>query len=182
MDLLIENGTVLTMNDARDVIEDGAVAVKHGRIRAVGPAPDVHEQGGRDADRTVDAAGRAVLPGFVSAHSHVSDILLRGIGNDRSLCDWLFNVKIPGTARMTAEEHAIASALFCTEAMRSGLTAFVEFGVGSDVGYGDEVLESRCVRCRGDLERVRRITSRPGSPPCDTSTSHHRTPRPLSGR
>lgn len=143
MDLLIENGTVLTMNDARDVIENGAVAVEDGRIRAVGPTPDVHDQVGRDADRTIDAAGRAVLPGFVSAHSHVSDILLRGIGNDRSLYDWLFNVKIPGTARMTAEEHAIASALFCTEAMRSGLTTFVEFGVGSDVGYGDEVLESK---------------------------------------
>ncbi len=51
------------------LIEDGAVAVRGGRITHVGPTEEVERQV-RAAAR-LDAAGQVVLPGFVDAHTHV---------------------------------------------------------------------------------------------------------------
>lgn len=50
------------------IIPDGAVAVKEGRLIAVGPADAL---AGVRAARVVDARGTAVCPGFVDAHTHV---------------------------------------------------------------------------------------------------------------
>jgi 5-methylthioadenosine/S-adenosylhomocysteine deaminase len=140
-DLLITNGTVVTMNPQREVIEDGAVAVVDDEIAAVGRAGEIRAE--YDAARVIDAAGHAVLPGFISTHAHVSDILFRGMGNDRSLYDWLFNIFVPGISAMTPDEHAVASALYAAEGIRSGLTTVVEFGVGTLNGYEDDVLDEK---------------------------------------
>lgn len=125
VDYLIEGGTVLTQNGRRERLDDGAVAVEDGEIRAVGPTAELRDA--VDAAETIDASGHVVLPGLVDVHVHVSDILLRGYtGEDRGLFDWLHNVKSPGVAAMTPEDHRIAAALFCTEALRAGVTTFVE--------------------------------------------------------
>ncbi|WP_318571145.1 amidohydrolase family protein [Salinigranum marinum] len=122
-DLLVTNGRVVTQNAAREVIDDGAVAVAGDEIQAVGPAEEL----AADADRVVDAEGGAVIPGLVNPHTHVSDILLRGsFAEDRGLLDWLYNVKRPGTLAMTVDEHALAATLYCIEAIRAGVTTFVE--------------------------------------------------------
>jgi len=124
-DLLITNGRVLTQDPDRTVIEDGAVAVEGDRIAAVGPTDGV--AAGRDADRVIDAEGGAVIPGLINPHTHVSDVLLRGaFAEDRGLLDWLYNVKRPATLSMTPEEHATAARLYCVEAIRSGVSTFVE--------------------------------------------------------
>jgi 5-methylthioadenosine/S-adenosylhomocysteine deaminase len=124
-DLLIEDGTVVTQNPDREVIDDGAVAVEGDRILAVGEADALSEE--YDAAERIDATGKAVIPGLVNPHTHVSDILLRGsCGTDRGLYDWLFNIKQPGIAQMTPEEHEIAAALYCAEALTAGVTTFVD--------------------------------------------------------
>ncbi|MFF0312478.1 amidohydrolase [Streptosporangium sp. NPDC004379] len=56
------------MDPARPAAE--AVAVRDGRILAVGRAPEVLGAAGPDAE-TVDAAGRTVLPGFIDPHNHL---------------------------------------------------------------------------------------------------------------
>lgn len=124
-DRLVTNGTVVTQNADREVIEDGAVLVHDDEIAAVGPAEKLTAEYGYDD--VLDAEGGAIIPGLVNPHTHVSDILLRGaFAADRDLHDWLYNVKRPACAAMTANEHAVAAALYCTEAMRAGVTTFVE--------------------------------------------------------
>lgn len=125
-DLLISGGRVVTQDAERRVLDDGAVAIEGDRIAAVGPAAEVSAN--RDPVRTIDAAGHAVLPGLVTPHVHVSDILLRGgySGENRTLFDWLYNVKRPGVAAMTVEDHRIAAELYCSEAISAGVTTFVE--------------------------------------------------------
>ncbi|MEF8812623.1 MAG: amidohydrolase [Halovenus sp.] len=123
--VLVTNGQVVTQNPARDIIESGAVVVVDDTIEAVGPASELEAD--HDPDRIIDADGGAIIPGLINAHTHVSDILLRGsFAADRGLYDWLFNVKRPGSLAMTPEEHAIAASLYCAEAIRSGVTTFVE--------------------------------------------------------
>ena len=125
VDLLVDHGTIVTVDPAGRIIEDGAVAVDDGEIVAVGPSDEVRAQD--DADRVLDADGHAVLPGFVIPHTHVSDIFFRGgMSNERSIYDWLYNVKKPGIHAMGPEDHAVASALYAWEALRYGITTFVE--------------------------------------------------------
>ena len=51
------------------VIHDGAVAVRAGRIVAVGSSDEVLDR--FEAPRTIDAAGRVAMPGFVDPHTHL---------------------------------------------------------------------------------------------------------------
>ncbi|WP_136716697.1 imidazolonepropionase [Halorientalis salina] len=56
---------------APGIREDAAIAVVDGRIAAVGPTDDVtREYPPENAARAIDANGRAVVPGFVDAHTH----------------------------------------------------------------------------------------------------------------
>jgi hypothetical protein len=67
-DRVFVGGPVLTMNDAQPRAE--AVAVKDGRIIAVGSAEDIMALTGETTEVT-ELAGRALIPGFFDAHGHV---------------------------------------------------------------------------------------------------------------
>ena len=67
-DRIFTGGPVLTMND--DQPRAGAVAVKDGRILAVGTPEEIETFRGEGTEVT-DLAGRALLPGFFDAHGHV---------------------------------------------------------------------------------------------------------------
>ena len=69
-DLLLTGGAVYTVDDARSVHE--AVAVKDGRVAAVGSATELAHLAG-STTRVVDLEGRTVLPGFQDAHLHPLD-------------------------------------------------------------------------------------------------------------
>jgi predicted amidohydrolase YtcJ len=68
MDVLIRNAKVWTVDPARPEAE--AVAVRDGRIVAVGDDRESRDAVGADAEE-IDAAGGSVLPGFVDAHNHL---------------------------------------------------------------------------------------------------------------
>ncbi|MBI9088564.1 MAG: imidazolonepropionase [Desulfobacterium sp.] len=52
------------------VIENGAVIIEDGIIKAVGPSHDVLAHFDTNGFTVVDAANKAVLPGFVDSHTH----------------------------------------------------------------------------------------------------------------
>ncbi|MFB6299279.1 MAG: amidohydrolase family protein [Halobacteriales archaeon] len=137
------------MNPEREVLPDGAVGIRDNEIVAVGPTDEVAAQ--HDAERRIDSSGHAVLPGFVDAHAHVNDILIRGgLGTDRALHDWLFNVNKPAAAAMGTEDHAIAAALYCRESLQSGITTFVDNAAGSLPGM---LLDQETIEARLDVYR-----------------------------
>ncbi len=121
--LLVRNARVLTMDPHRRVIADGYVAVRGNTIVSVGPMADCPD----GAEQVIEAAGSAALPGFVDAHAHSLDILLRGgAGDDRPLYDWLVNVNLPAARCYRLQDHRTAVQLFALEALRSGITTVVD--------------------------------------------------------
>src|SRR4051795_3253801 len=114
--LLIRGGTVLTMNDAWDVI-DGDVSVRDGRIAAIGPGLS-----GRH-DRVVEARGGYVLPGLIQTHIHLCQTLFRGYADDLSLMDWLRTRVWPMEAAHTPDSLRVAARLATTELLCSGTTS-----------------------------------------------------------
>ena len=69
MDLVIINGNVHTM-DYRDTLAQ-AVAIRGGRIVAIGSNADVEEYR-RPGVPVIDASGQTVLPGFIEPHDHLA--------------------------------------------------------------------------------------------------------------
>ena len=67
-DRIFTGGPVLTMDDGNPRAD--AVAVRDGRIIAVGPEAEVMALAG-DGTEVTDLAGRALIPGFYDAHAHV---------------------------------------------------------------------------------------------------------------
>lgn len=77
LDLVVRNGTVITMDPERRVLRGGAVGAAGGRIVAVaGAGEELPTEG-----RLVDATGRIVLPGIVDTHGHAGHCLTRGLGD-----------------------------------------------------------------------------------------------------
>ena len=122
--LLIRDAHVVTMDGDRRVLAPGYVAVDGDTIIGVGPMAECRYE---RAERVIDAAGKAVLPGFVNAHTHAIHILMRGgLSDDRTLYDWLFNVVLPGLQVYGRADVELAARLYCLEALRSGITTFVD--------------------------------------------------------
>jgi 5-methylthioadenosine/S-adenosylhomocysteine deaminase len=123
VDIVITGGTVLTM--AGPNIENGAVAIDQHKIVAVGKAADLAKRfKGR---QTIDAKGKAILPGFVNTHTHVPMTLFRGIADDRDLMDWLQHFIFPAEAKnVTAEFVKWGTRLAAIEMIQSGTTTFTD--------------------------------------------------------
>lgn len=128
-DLLVENGTVLTMAPDNRIIRDGAVAVKGNLIVAVGS---------RDAmasltvDQTLDAGGGLIMPGLINTHTHAAMSLFRGLADDLPLMTWLNDHIFPAEAKLNAEMVRIGTRLACAEMIRSGTTCFCDMYLFED--------------------------------------------------
>ena len=72
VDILIEHGTLLTLNGERQIINDGAVAIRKDRIAAVGKTSDLRQK--FKGKKTIDASLRLVMPGLVDGHAHLGEI------------------------------------------------------------------------------------------------------------
>src|SRR5438034_558728 len=116
MSLLIRGGQIVTLNDRHDII-DGDVSIRGGRIAAIGS----HITGTHD--RTIDARGGYVLPGFIQTHIHLCQTLFRGFADDLPLMDWLRTRIWPMEAAHTPKTLRAAARLAATELLSSGTTA-----------------------------------------------------------
>lgn len=125
VDLIIKGGTVVTMDGARRVIENGAVAVKGGRIVAVGQTADIDRS--YAAREVVNAAGKVVIPGLINGHTHVPMTLFRGLADDLDLQDWLTKYIFPAEAKNVTEEFVrVGTRLGLAEMIRGGTTAYCD--------------------------------------------------------
>lgn len=124
VDLLILGGTVVTMDAERRVIENGSVAIRDGKIIAVGTKVEVS---GYRARRTVNAAGKVVIPGLINTHTHVPMTLFRGIGDDMDLQEWLTKYIFPAEAKNVDEAFVRAGTrLGLAEMIRGGTTTYCD--------------------------------------------------------
>jgi 5-methylthioadenosine/S-adenosylhomocysteine deaminase len=124
-DLIVLGGTVVTMNKSRDVIEDGAIAVKAGKIVAVGTRADISRH--YAARQTVNATGKLIIPGLINGHTHVPMVLFRGLADDLDLQEWLTKYIFPAEAKNVNEEFVrVGTRLGLAEMIRGGTTTYCD--------------------------------------------------------
>src|SRR5881296_4423419 len=145
-DLIIAGGTVITMDGARTIYDDGAVVVRGDTIVAVGPRAEVEAK--YVSKQTIDATNSLVLPGFINGHTHVPMTLFRGIHDDVTLNDWLYKYIFPAEAKNVNEEFVRwGTRLALAEQIRGGVTTF------ADMYYFEDAVaeETKAAGVRGVL-------------------------------
>jgi imidazolonepropionase-like amidohydrolase/Tol biopolymer transport system component len=66
-EIALTNARIITMNDSRDVIENGTILIRGNRIESLGEADSVAIPAGY---QTINLAGKTLTPGFVDIHAH----------------------------------------------------------------------------------------------------------------
>ena len=131
IDWLLTHGSVVTMDPARRLIDDGAVAVAGNCIVAVGTTDELAGQ--FDARQTLDCAGCAIVPGLVNAHTHVPMTLLRGLADDLRLDVWLYGYMMPVEREFVGADFCrVGTLLACAEMIRSGVSTFCDMYYNED--------------------------------------------------
>jgi 5-methylthioadenosine/S-adenosylhomocysteine deaminase len=130
------------MNDAFDVIE-GDVVIRDGRIAAIHPRGSTTEE---QVDRTIDARGSYLLPGFIQTHIHLCQTLFRGYADDLALLDWLKTRVWPMEAAHTPASLAAAAQQAASELLRSGTTTVLTMETVHDTDAVFEALEPMGLR------------------------------------
>ncbi len=124
-DLLLHNALVLTLEPGATPIPEGFVAVKGGKISAVGPAAAVREL--PPARQSLDLAGALVLPGLVNTHCHAPMVWFRGLADDLPLKNWLTDFIFPAEgAWLDPEKTYWGTLAAAAEMIRGGITTVAD--------------------------------------------------------
>ena len=116
---------VVTMDARRDLIDNGAIAVRAGRIVGVGKRADIEKQ--FQARQHADRPDAILMPGLINTHTHAAMSLFRGIADDVKLQDWLNKFIFPAEAKNVTPDFVLwGTRLACLEMMLSGTTTFVD--------------------------------------------------------
>jgi 5-methylthioadenosine/S-adenosylhomocysteine deaminase len=135
-DLLVVGHRVVTVDPAREVLVDAAVAVTDGRISAIGDAAELTARHPRAP--VVGGPDAIVVPGYVNCHQHLTgDRLLRSaIPDDIEGHVAIFDWAVPAHAHHTGDDDEVTALAGLAEAVANGYTTTVEAGT---VAHPDRV-------------------------------------------
>lgn len=122
--ILVRNGILFTLEPGESSPQRGyLLAGDDGKILRIGygdPPPGIR------ATQTVDATGKFVMPGFVSAHSHPYQAVTRGIATDQALRPW-FDAIRPYSVGNPPADHYYDTLFGCIDLLRHGITSSFDF-------------------------------------------------------
>lgn len=120
MKILFKNADILQRQGEKfEVIENVFLAVEGDKISYVGT-----ELPQGDFDEIKDMSGKILMPGLINCHNHSPMVLLRGIGSDLPLQQWLFDTVFPIEDKLTAEDIRAGSELALLEMISCGTVSF----------------------------------------------------------
>jgi 5-methylthioadenosine/S-adenosylhomocysteine deaminase len=159
-DVIIRGGVVVTMDQGRNLIRDGAVVVQGGRILAVGKFAEL--ESAYRAARTIGGPDKLVFPGLIDAHNHPIHFLSKGMIDDMRFPERWRDRVWPYEAGLTAEEAYLASTGTFLEMIRRGTTCFADPGTLQPDAVARAAAETGI---RGVISRMSWDVADPTAPP-----------------
>ncbi|WP_315166382.1 amidohydrolase [Metaclostridioides mangenotii] len=126
IDILIKNAIIVTVNKGREVLFDGAIAIKDDRILDIGNSKDLVLKY-TEVKKVMDGNGKVIFPGFINTHNHLFQVLLKGLGDDMALDGWLNSMMFPSAKFLTEQDTYDAAMHGCVEGLKSGITTMVDY-------------------------------------------------------
>lgn len=155
MKLLLNNCDILA-GDGKSfhLVKNGYLGVDGDCIAFLG---DTRPEGNWDEEK--DMSGKLLAPGFINCHGHTAMTLLRGVGSDLPLQEWLFDKIFPVEARLTADEIRAGNNLALLEMISCGTTSYSDMyfepqtAVENTIAAGMKANISRPVQSFDENER-----------------------------
>jgi 5-methylthioadenosine/S-adenosylhomocysteine deaminase len=148
VDLLVKNAQLIPCDPAQPSSFYGYMTVDaDGRILAM-EAGEPPAELTASAVRMLDAAGKIVAPGFISAHSHLYMSPLRGLGHDQTLYGW-FRAWDNYLSHSNAEDLYWFTLHGSLDFLRNGVTTAYDFTYGGteewkpSIGAGEAAPQMR---------------------------------------
>jgi 5-methylthioadenosine/S-adenosylhomocysteine deaminase len=126
--VVIKHAMILTMaTGQRDPINGYLVVGEDGRLLTVaaGDPP-----AGLQSEQTWDAGGHWVLPGFISAHSHLWQSAFRGLAANQTLPGWITAVYAQHAVKANPEDYYWFTLDGALDHLQHGVTAAYNFTYG----------------------------------------------------
>jgi 5-methylthioadenosine/S-adenosylhomocysteine deaminase len=118
-DIIIKNGMILTMDGDLTLHQKADLAISGSKIVDISPTTAYQ------ANKTIDAQGKLVMPGLVNTHTHAAMTLLRGLADDMPLDIWWKKFIFPIEKKYGDQEYVrIGVSLAAIEMIKSGTTSF----------------------------------------------------------
>jgi 5-methylthioadenosine/S-adenosylhomocysteine deaminase len=125
-DIIITNGTILTMDGKNRVLENGTICIQGDSITRIISREETNALWVLKAEKTIDALGGLVLPGLVNGHTHAAMSLFRGLADDLPLMEWLNDYIFPAEKELDPDFVYTGALLACAEMILSGTTTFCD--------------------------------------------------------
>ena len=120
-DIVIHNGTLITINSDFDIINDGVLCIKNDKLAKIEPRKNHVPL--PEGEKIIDARGGIIMPGLVNTHTHLPMALFRGLADDLPLTKWLNEYIFPAEVNhIHPESVRIGALLSGAEMLLSGTT------------------------------------------------------------
>lgn len=116
MSILFENCTVLCADKLLDGVFLGVDGDKIDYLEKERPL--------KQYDSIKNMSGKVILPGLYNCHTHTPMVLLRGVGSDLPLNEWLFDKVFPIEDKLTPEHIRVGTQLALLEMLACGTVSF----------------------------------------------------------
>ena len=127
-DILVGNGTIVTLGSDNQLVEQGAVLVQGSRIAAIGSAAALRQQ--YSNAQYIDASGGLIMPGFLCTHTHFYSAFARGMAipgePPRNFPEILERLWWRLDKLLTLEDTRVSAEIFLADAIRHGTTCVVD--------------------------------------------------------
>jgi len=134
--LLVKNARIFTMApQQRDPFTGYLVVAADGTILAVSPGDPPASV---TADEVFDAHGEWIIPGFISAHSHLWQAAYRGIAADKTLISWIDDLYFKRAAKASPEDLYWFCLLGALDHLQNGITTAYNFNYTRIYWKGDD--------------------------------------------
>ncbi|MBW2089973.1 MAG: amidohydrolase [Deltaproteobacteria bacterium] len=127
-DIIIKNGTILTLDSKNSILENGFLCIGGDSISKIGTGNPTSVK----AEKIIDAEGGLILPGLVNCHTHAAMSLFRGLADDLPLMEWLNNYIFPAERKIDSEFVYTGTLLALAEMIMSGTTTFCDMYLFED--------------------------------------------------
>ena len=120
---VVEAGWIIPVEPAAVVLRDHAVVLADERIEEILPSRQARLRYPRA--RRLELPGHALIPGLINLHTHAAMALMRGLGDDLGLMEWLNQHIWPTEMRLASPDFVHDGTLLaCAEMLRGGVTCF----------------------------------------------------------
>ncbi|MEI7884864.1 MAG: amidohydrolase [Clostridia bacterium] len=145
VDMLVINAMVITMDDTRRILTNGGLAIKADLIVEVASTENLLKK--YSADKVIDATDKFVFPGMVNTHNHLFQVLLKGVGKDKKLIDWLECTIMRSYNNISEDDIYLATMVGCIEQIKSGVTTVLDY----QYAHGKRYLSDAVIKAFEDL-------------------------------